>query len=235
MLFVSLAVAFFSVWQGSGWLSQRADNTQTGNYAERLNPRADVKGAQTDGKNKDGAAAAPLAPTKTPPVSAFAPAATPSVPDLPTAGPYRVVSVSDGDTFRVEIDGRRQTVRLIGVDTPEISRPNTPVQCYARQASAFTKDLLTSSFVHLATDSQTDDRDRYGRLLRYVYLTDGRLVQHELLKGGYAFAYTRFPFTRAEEFVRLQLEAQTARQGLWRDCKPAVGANGVYSTGPTGN
>jgi micrococcal nuclease len=218
---ISAVILLAGAWQSvdrQGTTNQQPTNES---YADKLNPTpepaTDVKGAQAP------------PPEVTPP---------PTIPqEQPVSagqrtGPHRVVSVSDGDTFRVEIDGTRQTVRLIGVDTPEVSRPNTPVQCYARQASAFTKSLLDSSFVYLQPDSRTDDKDRYGRILRYAYLTDERDVQAELLRGGYAFAYTRFPFSRSEEFVALQLEAQTARLGVWRDCTPVLGANGTYSTGP---
>jgi len=225
-LVIALAIALFGAWQAAGQQARDASAPSThDSYADKLNPtpepepQPDVKGAQTP----EQSSALPPAPATVPPELSPASVRT---------GPYRVASVSDGDTIRVEIDGKKQTLRFIGVDTPEVSAPNKPVQCYARQASAFTKSLLNGSTVYLESDERTDDKDRYGRILRYVYMTDGRLVQAELLRNGYAFAYTRFPFSRSEEFVALQLEAQAGRQGLWRDCKPSVSANGAYSTQP---
>ncbi len=159
---------------------------------------------------------------------------------------YRVDSVVDGDTIRIVADGANggyktasgtETVRLIGVDTPETRAPNKPVQCFGREASAYLKQLLidpagVGTVVKLAADPQNDDRDRYRRLLRYVYLADGRLVQAELLKSGHAFAYTTYPFGQSDAFVSMQLEAQTSKRGLWAVCKPIVSGSGSYTSNP---
>jgi micrococcal nuclease len=147
-------------------------------------------------------------------------------------GPYRVASISDGDTIRVTIDAKNTTVRLVGIDTPEVRAPGKPVQCYARQASAHTKRLAASSLVYLEADGRSDDRDRYGRLLRYVYLTDGRMLQEELLREGSAFMYPNFPFDRQQAFAALQSEAQTGKVGVWRDCQPVPTARGGFISNP---
>src|SRR5215212_8983311 len=128
----------------------------------------------------------------------------------PAPGEGRVTRVVDGDTIVV---GASERVRLIGVDTPESVKPGTPVQCFAREASAFTKRLLTGRRVRLERD--VEERDRYGRLLAYVYVGD-LFVNAELVRRGYASVATFPPNVRhVDEFVRLQREARAARRGLW--------------------
>lgn len=137
-------------------------------------------------------------------------------------GLYKVDHFNDGDTIAVDMNGNIETVRMIGVDTPETHRPNTPVQCYGPEASNFTKQLIGNQKVRLEADPINTNRDRYGRLLRYVYLPDGRLVESELIKGGYAFSYTQFPFQKAAEFDRLEQTAKDTKTGLWGACSVLV-------------
>ena len=132
-----------------------------------------------------------------------------------------LVSVSrfiDGDTIAVSMQGTVEKVRLIGVDTPETHKPNTPVQCYGPAAAAHTKILIGSHRVRLESDSLSTDRDRYNRLLRYVYLPDGTSVNEDLINNGYAFYYPYFPFTKAEQFSALQASAKANFKGLWGNC-----------------
>jgi endonuclease YncB( thermonuclease family) len=133
-------------------------------------------------------------------------------------GLYKVTRFSDGDTITVDMNGRAETVRMIGVDTPETHDPDTPVQCYGAAASAYTKNLIGAQKVRLEADPTNQNRDRYKRLLRYVYLPDGRLLQAEIIKNGYGFAYTSFPFTKKDQFVALEKEAQASSKGLWSNC-----------------
>jgi micrococcal nuclease len=123
----------------------------------------------------------------------------------------------DGDTLVVEIAGRTERVRLIGVDTPETVHPQKPVEHFGKEASAFTKQLAEGQRVRLEPDPQNADRDKYNRLLRYVYLPDGRLLNAEIIAQGYGHAYTRFPFAKMEEFRALEREAREAGRGLWSD------------------
>lgn len=134
-------------------------------------------------------------------------------------GLVRVVRVSDGDTFDVQLEGRKQRVRMIGVDTPETKDPRRPVQCFGEAASRYTKERLLDKEVRLAVDPQGDERDKYDRLLRYVYLPDGTLYNAELIREGYAFAYTRFPYSKLDDFRRLEREARDAGRGLWAGCE----------------
>jgi micrococcal nuclease len=142
--------------------------------------------------------------------SRAAPAATASV----------IERVVDGDTVIAKIGGRTERVRLIGVDTPESVKPNTPVQCYAEEASAFTARLLPPGTpVRLERDAEA--RDVYGRLLAYVYRSgDGLFVNRELAEDGYARVLTIAPNVAHEaDFVAAARDARNAARGLWGQCE----------------
>jgi micrococcal nuclease len=127
-----------------------------------------------------------------------------------------VTRVVDGDTVEVRLDGRLEKVRLIGIDTPESVKPDTPVQCYAKAASAETERLLEGRRVELRFDAER--RDRYGRLLAYVY-RDGLFVNAALVERGYARTLTIPPnVAHAELFARLAREARRGGRGLWTAC-----------------
>ncbi len=137
-------------------------------------------------------------------------------------GFYRVTQVYDGDTIAVLMNGTEEKIRLIGVDTPETHKPDTPVQCYGPQASDFSTKALLGQNVRLEADPLGDNRDRYNRLLRYVYLPDGTLWDQRLIEQGYGFAYLSFPFSKADEFAVSQDNARNANLGLWTACHPFV-------------
>lgn len=124
---------------------------------------------------------------------------------------FAVERVVDGDTVKLEGVG---TVRLIGIDTPETVHPSKPVQCFGKEASAFLKRLLAGQRVRLEYDPE-GRRDRYGRTLGYLFLPDGTFVNAAMIRRGYAFAYTRYPFKYLEQFRRLEREAREAERGLW--------------------
>lgn len=135
-------------------------------------------------------------------------------------GSYSIDHFVDGDTIVVNMNGAHETVRFIGVDTPETHKPNTPVQCYGLAAAAFTKNTIGTQSVRLTLDPDSTDRDRYNRLLRYVYLPDGRLLNKLLIEDGYGFYYPYFPFTKSDEFAAAQASAQAGNKGLWGNCSP---------------
>lgn len=134
-------------------------------------------------------------------------------------GFYRVVEVYDGDTIAVNMGTSIEKIRMIGVDTPETHKPGAPVQCFGPQASDFTKNLLNGQAVRLEADPTNSNRDRYDRLLRYVYTQDGTLVDQKLIELGYGFAYLSFPFQKADSFAASQQQAQNQSLGLWAACQ----------------
>jgi endonuclease YncB( thermonuclease family) len=149
-------------------------------------------------------------------------------------GLYAVDHFVDGDTIAVNMNGTIETVRFIGIDTPETHKPNTPVQCYGPAAAAYTKNRIGSQHVRLVSDSLNTNRDRYNRLLRYVYLPDGTDLDQELVAKGYAFAYLSFPFSKSDDFAAAQKSAQDASKGLWGNCKPVLESNGRWQSNVQG-
>ena len=129
-----------------------------------------------------------------------------------------VVRVVDGDTIRVELPSGEEAVRYIGIDTPESVKPGTPVECFAKRASAFNERLVAGERVRLVRD--VEERDRYGRLLAYVYRArDGLFVNAELVRRGYATVATFPPNVEHErEFRRLARRARMSGRGLWSEC-----------------
>lgn len=141
---------------------------------------------------------------------------------LPAGVELAVKRVIDGDT--IEVAGNER-VRLIGVDTPETVDPNRPVGCFGKEASHFTSSLLPAgTLVRLVGDAEA--RDRYGRLLAYVYrAADGLFVNAELLRRGFGQILTIPPnVAHTDEFVAISAQARAAGQGLWGAC--ALGPDG---------
>ncbi len=127
---------------------------------------------------------------------------------------YQVVRLVDGDTFKIHFNNQLESVRLIGVNTPEIHHPTKGVEPYGREAAAYAKKLLDGKSVKLVFDVQT--RDRYGRLLAYVYLPDGRFLNAQLVQDGYAQVMTVPPNVRfADTFVTMEQQAREAGRGMW--------------------
>ena len=126
----------------------------------------------------------------------------------------KVARVIDGDTIQVLSDGRQYTVRLIGADTPETKHPTKTVQHFGAEASAYTKAALEGRTVQLETDRTGDTVDRYGRLLRYVYL-DGENFNARLIREGYAHAIRGFRYSKRAAFIRLEEAAKRLGKGLW--------------------
>lgn len=124
----------------------------------------------------------------------------------------KVKRVIDGDTLHLT---NGEKVRLIGVNTPETKHPRKPVEYFGKEADLFTKKMVEGKEVRLEFDWQR--RDKYGRLLAYVYLTDGGFLNAEIIKQGYGFAYTKYPFKYLDEFRKYEKEASENRRGLWKD------------------
>jgi micrococcal nuclease len=134
-------------------------------------------------------------------------------------GSTRVREVVDGDTIEVVVDGRVEKVRLLGIDTPETKDPRKPVQCFGEEASRRTGELLPpGTEVRLVGD--VEERDRYDRVLAYVYrASDSLFVNLELARGGYADVLTYPPnVAHTTELTTAVAEARREQRGLWRAC-----------------
>ena len=145
------------------------------------------------------------------PVLAKASTTTPS--NFDTATLARVV---DGDTIVVKIGGSDKKVRLIGVNTPETVDPRKAVQCFGKEASDYLKSILKDgTVILLESDSSQDNIDKYGRLLRYVWLGD-IFINKEIIRDGFGYEYTyRFPYKYQKEFKTDQYFAKENNLGLW--------------------
>lgn len=131
-------------------------------------------------------------------------------------GVVTLVRIVDGDTLVVDLAGQEERVRIIGIDTPESVKPNSPVECFAHEASEHTKGLLeaTGELV-IETDPTQDTRDRNGRLLAHVF-ADGVNIGEQLIRDGYAYEYTyRDPYVYQRAYQQAQREAREVGRGLW--------------------
>jgi len=142
------------------------------------------------------------------------------IDEPPAAGGGRasasVVRVVDGDTIRVNLDGREVPVRLIGIDTPEVAGPHTDDECYGADASRFAARALEGRTVALEFD--VERTDRFDRTLAYVWL-EGELFNERLVLEGYAVVTTFPPNVRyVDRFTRAQRHAREAGAGLWSAC-----------------
>ncbi len=151
---------------------------------------------------------------------------SPSAISQPTSNPeskqqekFKVIKVIDGDTINVEINGQAETLRLIGIDSPETVDPRKPVQCFGIEASNKAKGVLSGKSVSLEADSTQGERDKYGRLLRYIFLEDGTNFNKMMIADGYAHEYTyqSNPYKYQADFKQAQKEAEMAKKGLWAD------------------
>jgi micrococcal nuclease len=132
----------------------------------------------------------------------------------------RLERVIDGDTIVAQVDGREERIRYIGIDTPETVKPNAPVECFGPQAHDLNARLLGTIGTPLTLRFDRELRDRFGRLLAYVFRSrDGMFVNARLVAGGAAHTLTISPNTaRAAELSDLQHSARAARRGLWGAC-----------------
>jgi micrococcal nuclease len=132
--------------------------------------------------------------------------------------PYSVTSVVDGDTMKIDVDGTIETLRLIGINTPETVDPRRPVQCFGKEASDKVKELLEGQKVRIEQDPTQDTRDRYGRILAYVYREDGLFLNKKMIEDGYAYEYTHDkPYMYQDSFKNAEAIAKTNERGLWAE------------------
>ncbi|MBP6948574.1 MAG: thermonuclease family protein [Candidatus Pacebacteria bacterium] len=129
---------------------------------------------------------------------------------------YKVTKVTDGDTIHIEMDGRDEVVRFIGINTPETVDPRREVECFGKEASSRMKELASGKIVRLEYDESQSTRDTYNRILAYVYLEDNQMLNRKMIAEGYAYEYTYLtPYKYQKEFRDLQAFARNSERGLW--------------------
>ena len=146
----------------------------------------------------------------------------PEIPATATtskAGWYRVEKVIDGDTVVLRMQGKGVTVRVIGLDTPEVVAPRRPVGCFGPEASARAHALLDTQTVRFEADASQHEFDTYHRTLGYLLLPDGTNFEERMIVEGYGREYTsKSPYKYQKEFNAAQTQAQAKRVGLWAAC-----------------
>lgn len=132
---------------------------------------------------------------------------------------YPVTQVVDGDTLKVQLGDKKETVRVVGINTPETVDPRKSVECFGKEASNRAKELLMGQTVRLESDSTQSDRDRYGRLLRFVFLANGDDVGKQLIEEGFAqeSLYSNTPHKYRQSYLEAQERAQAEKRGLWAE------------------
>lgn len=141
---------------------------------------------------------------------------------------YKVTKVFDGDTFEVEISGKKEKVRMLGIDTPEkydsekldrdterTKRDKETIRKLGSLSSDYTVRLIGGKKVKLILDAKGDQNDKYGRLLRYVYLEDGTFVNKKIVEEGYATAFRKFKVSKEKELIEAEKNARENKRGLW--------------------
>jgi micrococcal nuclease len=127
-----------------------------------------------------------------------------------------IVKVVDGDTVDIDLDGHTERVRLIGVNTPETKHPTKPIECFGPEASAYMTQLLPKGTT-VRIERDVEARDRYGRMLLYLYLgSDNLFINLDLVARGYGIEPNTF---HRNDFVRAAAQAEAANVGLWKACR----------------
>jgi len=131
---------------------------------------------------------------------------------------FTVLEVIDGDTLDIDIpDGKHEDtrIRLIGVDTPETKHPTVGLMYYGPEATQYATQQTLGKQITILLDTVSDQRDRYGRLLAYVVLPDSRVLNAELIKNGFGYAYLSFPHSEFTTYQALMEQAIAEKKGLW--------------------
>jgi micrococcal nuclease len=130
--------------------------------------------------------------------------------------PYRVTYVIDGDTIKIDKDGHEETLRLLGINTPEVESPYRTPECWGQEASTETKAKLLGQSIHIESDPSQSLRDKYNRLLVYVFLANGTNFNQQLIEEGFAREYTYAgAYTYRKDFKAAEAKARAESRGLW--------------------
>lgn len=131
----------------------------------------------------------------------------------------QVLRIIDGDTIEVSLDNKKETVRLIGIDAPETTDPRKPVQCFGKEASDKAKEILDGKTITLESDPTQGNRDKYQRLLRYVFFNDLNFNKLMISEGfAHEYTYQSNPYKYQKEYIQAAKEARESNRGLWQKC-----------------
>nr|DAS13205.1 MAG TPA: SNc [Caudoviricetes sp.] len=156
--------------------------------------------------------------------------------DIRKSPTYKVLRVVDGDTIHIDYNGKDEKVRFIGLDTPETKDPRKPIQCFGREASAKMTELAENKKVRLEFDKTQGERDKYGRILAFVYSEDNKNLAYEMIRQGYGneYTYNSNPYKYQVEFKEAAHKAREENKGLWAENTCAGDATKpAYSPAPT--
>lgn len=139
--------------------------------------------------------------------------------EIKKSGLHDVVETIDGDTLIINYNGVQEKVRLVGLDTPETKHPSKPVQCFGQEASAKLREIVGGKRVYVEFDSTQSQRDKYGRLLLFIFTEDGQNVARTMIGEGYGHEYTHNsnPHKYQAQFREAEKAAREAKKGLWAD------------------
>lgn len=204
-----IIILLFIFFVGFSKLSQQSDSKKVLGVTARSISFGDI--------NKNGVIRPISGDIQIPTISPTAvifPSETPS--PSPRKDLFAVTRIVDGDTIDVNINGKIERIRLIGIDTPEILDPRKPVQCFGKEASEKAKNVLTGRKVSLESDTTQGERDKYDRLLRYLFLEDGTNFNMMMIAEGFAHEYTySIPYKYQNEFKEAEKDAMNGNKGLW--------------------
>lgn len=131
---------------------------------------------------------------------------------------YKVERVIDGDTININKDGNIETIRLIGINTPETVDPRRPIQCFGKEASNEAHQILDNNFIRIENDFSQAKYDKYGRELVYLWTKDGIFFNQFMIQNGFAYEYTyNYPYKYQTDFKNLEKEARDSGLGLWNN------------------
>lgn len=139
--------------------------------------------------------------------------------DIRKSPTYQVLRVTDGDTIHINYNGKDEKVRFIGLDTPETKDPRKPIQCFGREATAKMTELAENKNIRLEFDKTQGERDKYGRLLAFVYNEDSKNLAYEMIRQGYGneYTYNSNPYKYQNEFKEAARKAREENKGLWAE------------------
>ena len=201
-------ITLFSLFANKAWIASMTDSDQSDKKQTIQPTNLPTKKSETQ--------IAETQPEASTAAKEIKPTPTTIVTNKETAKVSRVI---DGDTVAVVLNGKRKKVRIIGIDTPETVDTRKSIQCFGKKASAIAKQKLTGETVLLEIDPTQGEKDKYGRLLRYIWTNNGKIDFGKfMITAGYAYEYTyKLPYKYQQEYKQAEKEARETKKGLWAD------------------